>query len=232
MATAVPIIGQRGTQNSTTVGNISANNATSTRMFCSEYVGNPAMDLIFSTVNTSPDSNNPIGIVKQFRIDNSGNYCYFGIKPMLIPLPVQDTSCTIFYYQKSIELFAQATIPSSAAGIFTIDMLYMDWENEPVGIASKVLCSASSSVGTGFACRGYVVNRNQYPGPNYVYLDSSVAGLTVSNGTISIGPPYRPYSMRYEFTPTNKADLITCCILQNQSLNNMPFCIACTCYYT
>ena len=108
----------------------------------------------------------------------------------------------------------------------------MDWANEPVGIASKVLCSASSSVGTGFACRGYVVNRNQYPGPNYVYLDSSVAGLTVSNGTISIGPPYRPYSMRYEFTPTNKADLITCSILQNQSLNNMPFCIACTCYYT
>lgn len=221
MATAIPKIGQRGTQNSSNaLESINANICISSKIVCSEYLGPENQPIDFYTVNTTPDSLNPKGYVSQMRIDNSGNIGFFGIPIAEVFRDVNDTSCNILYYNKIIEINVAATLPSSAVGNLRVEVYFGQWPVQPVGIASKILCSASSSVGTGYGCVGYVVNRNIFPGPNFIFFNTNTTGLTITNGVASIGGPVQPYAMRYSFTPTNKPNLMTCFIRQIQSVYN------------
>jgi hypothetical protein len=220
MATISPRIGQRGTQNSNALESVNSNLGTSNRVVCPDYYGPINKDINFYTVNTSPDSNNPRGFVNQIRIDNSGNIGYFGIPITQVYRNLNDTSCNICYYNKIIEITAASTIPSSATGIFRIEVYFKDWPNKFIGTVSKILCSGSSTIGPGFGCTGYVATRNGFPGPDYVYFYGDSIGLTVVNGTVDIGPKYQPFSLQYEFTPTNKPDLMTCFISQAQSVDD------------
>lgn len=220
MATAVPKVGARGTQNTNALESINSNVGISSKIVCSDFLGPINQPINFYTVNTAPDSNNPRGFVNQMRIDNSGNIGYFGIPITQVFRDLTDASCNILYYNKIIEINAAVNIPSSASGTLRIEVYYNTWPNEYLGIASNILCSANSSVGSGYGCTGYVVNRNVYPGPNYIYFDSTTSGLTITNGVASIGGPVQPYTMRYSFTPTNKPDQMTCFIRQIQSVDD------------
>lgn len=220
MATVTPKVGARGTLNTNALESITSNVGISSKVVCSQFSGPINQPINFYTVNTVPDANNPRGFVNQMRIDNSGNIGYFGIPIAQVFRDVNDTSCNIFYYNKIIEINVAATVPPSAVGNLRVEVYFNNWPNQTVGIASNILCSARSSIGTGYACVGYVVNRNVFVGPNFIFFGTNTTGLTITNGVASIGGPVQPYTMRYSFTPTNKPNQFTCFIRQLQSVDN------------
>lgn len=208
MATAIPRIGQRSILNSGLAGSLQARSLTTNTVNSSEYFSVQGTDIVFSTTNSDPLSDNPKGVLEQIRIDNSGNIAYFGIQPSALNRSITDVSLNLDCCNRITDIYISSinTNTPFSNGVRVV-VRYQDWGSEFVAVAGDVLATIKNpGSGNGYSCVGEFLKLNQ-ASPNEALFNTSISGITVNNGTLSLSSRSSsfsniPYALVFRFLPS------------------------------
>ena len=213
MATSVPRLGNRGTQNTNIVGTLKTGILTTQEITTSEFAGNPNTDLVFYTLNQNANIGSS-GQVEQMRIDNSGNISYFGTPLTDVFRRISDISLNLKCHNKITDIYISSVglgVPL-AQGMRVI-IQFDNWGSGNVVVACNVMCTMlSNSVTPTYSCVGKVAKFN-LASPDNIYFDASTNGLTVTNGTVEASSQASllsriPYALIFNFKPSTFMNIV------------------------
>jgi len=208
MATAIPRIGQRSLLNSGLAGSLQSKSLTTNTVNSSEYFSVQGTDIVFSTTNSDPLSDNPKGVLEQIRIDNSGNIAYFGTPTPSLNRSITDVSLNLDCCNRITDIYISSRNTNSpfSNGVRVI-VKYKDWGSNFVAVAGDVLATIKSPGGgiNGYSCVGEFLKFNQ--GINTQLFDTSSNTATVNNGTFVLSSRAStfsniPYALVFRFLPS------------------------------
>jgi hypothetical protein len=207
MATVLPRIGQRGILNSNLVSELNATSLTIRSASVSEYYGIPNTPITYYCTNLTPNTDVPITLNPTFMIDTSGNLAWKGT---LLPANIYksyDVSLNIETCSRITNIYFSSNNFGGLSTGLRLTIQYPNWGSSNVCVTADVMCTGRQDIGS-YSCVGEIF-KNNLVAPDEEYFNTSISGLTTTNGNVFIssltgsGITRQPYALIFRFVPTS-----------------------------
>lgn len=206
MATSIPRLGNRGTQNTNVTGTIKTGIYTSQTITTNKFASGVNEDLVFYTLNPGSRIGSS-GQLEQLRVDNSGNIIFNGSTCPPTQNLLRDISLNLKCHNNIIDIYTSTVGPGSEPGL-QIGIQFPVWDVPfpvDVVVCLDIMCVMSDlSSNPTYSCVGRIGKISL----GSAIFDASTNGLTVLNGTVNISSkpgvkPAEPYYLYIDFLPTS-----------------------------